>query len=67
MLGLQQTGPGFRPHRQPSRCGQSPALPNRLGFLLEKMSGRLPCDVRELAARARWANRSQGGQHDRSL
>lgn len=51
MLGLQQTGPGFWPHRQPSRCGQSPALPNRLGFLLEKMSEHVPCDVRELAAR----------------
>ena len=36
MLGLQQTGPGFRPHRQPSRCGPSPALPNRLGFCSKK-------------------------------
>ncbi len=67
MLGLQQTGPGFRPHRHPSQCGQSSALSNRLGFLFEKMPERLPCDVRKLAARTQWVRQAHGGSHDRSI
>nr|DAJ92817.1 MAG TPA: hypothetical protein [Caudoviricetes sp.] len=67
MLGLQTTGPGLRPHRQPPRCGRSPALSPGLGVLLSPLSGRFSPDVRQLGACAKGLPGQDGGRHDQSV